>query len=80
MTAVTGRPVSRDADTSGSATVAEASTNVGVGAVHRADPAEPPEDLRDVRAEDAAVVVALVDHDVAQLGEEPRPPCVGGEQ
>ena len=37
-------------------------------AVGRADPAQPPEHLGDVGAEDPAVVVALVDHDVARAG------------
>ena len=37
-----------------------------VGAVQRRHPAQPPDDLGDVGAEDPAVVVALVDHDVAQ--------------
>ena len=53
---------------SGSATVAEASTNVGARAVGRADPAQPAQHLGDVRAEHPAVVVALVDHDVAAAG------------
>ena len=35
------------------------------GAVGGADPAQPAQDVGDVGAEDAAVVVALVDHDVA---------------
>ncbi len=52
----------------------------GVGAVERRDPPEPPQDLGDVGAEDAAVVVALVDHDVAQGPEEARPAGVPGQQ
>ena len=50
-----------------------------VGAVVRADAAQPAQDVRDVRAEHAAVVVALVDHHVAQPAEQPRPPSVAPE-
>ena len=35
-------------------------------AVRRTDPPQPPQDVGDVRAEDTAVVVALVDDDVAK--------------
>ena len=52
----------------------------GVGAVQRRHPPQPPQDLGDVGAEDAAVVVALVDDDVAQGAEEPRPARVAGQQ
>jgi hypothetical protein len=51
-----------------------------VGAVERADAAQPAEHVGDVGAEHAAVVVALVDDDVAQGTEEGRPPAVGGQQ
>ena len=51
-----------------------------VGAVRRTDPAQPAQHVGDVGAEDPAVVVALVDHDVAQRPQERRPPGVGGEQ
>ncbi len=44
-----------------------------VGAVPRADAAQPPQHQGDVRAEDAAVPVALVDHDVPQPAQERRP-------
>ncbi len=51
-----------------------------VGAVGRADPAQPPQHVGDVGSEDAAVVVALVDDDVAQRAQERRPPVVTGQQ
>ena len=51
-----------------------------MGAVHRAHPPQPTEHVGDVRAEDAAVVVALVDHDVLQGAEEARPPVVGRQE
>ena len=51
-----------------------------VGAVRRAHPPQPPQHLRDVRAEHAPVVVALVDHDVVQRAQELRPAVVGGQQ
>ena len=44
------------------------------------DPAQPAQHLRDVGAEHPAVVVALVDHDVAQLRQEARPAFVAGQQ
>ncbi|WP_344835734.1 hypothetical protein [Nonomuraea dietziae] len=44
----------------GSLAVAEARTKTGASAVPRADPAQPPQDLGDVGAEDSAVAVALV--------------------
>ena len=52
----------------------------GVRAVRRADPAQPAQHLGDVRPEDPAVVVALVDHDEGELGEEGAPPLVPGQQ
>ena len=42
-------------------------------AVVRGDPAQPPQDLCDVRAEDPAVVVALVDDHIAERSPERRP-------
>ena len=51
-----------------------------VGAVHRAHPPQPAQHVGDVRPEHAAVVVALVDDDVLQRPEQPRPPVVRGEQ
>ena len=51
-----------------------------VGAVRRAHPAQPTQHLRDVGAEHAAVVVALVDDDVAQRTQELRPPVMGRQQ
>ncbi len=50
-----------------------------LGAVPGADPAQAPQHLGDVGAEDAPVGVALVDHDVAQGAQEGGPPGVGGE-
>ena len=47
-----------------------------VGPVVGADPAQPAQHLGDVGAEDAAVVVALVDHDQVERAEEPAPPVV----
>ena len=76
VTAVDRQPDSRDADAAGSATVAEASTKTGVGAVRRAHPPQPAQHLRDVRAEQPAVGVALVDDHVAQPAQERRPPRV----
>ncbi len=46
------------------------------GPVRGADPAQPAQHVRDVRAEDAAIGVALVDHDVLQPAQERRPPRV----
>ena len=68
VTASTSRPVSRPAETAGSATVAEARTKVGRGAVVRGEPTQPAQHQGDVGPEDAAVVVALVDDDVAAAG------------
>ena len=62
-----------------------AGDELGLGAVELADPAQPPKDVRQVGAEDAAIGVELVDDDVrkrlqhlvradvAQAFEEPRP-------
>ena len=44
-----------------------------MAAVVGADPEQPPQDVRDVAAEDAAVGVQLVDDDVAELLEELEP-------
>ena len=52
----------------------------GKGAVPRGDPAQPAQQRRQVRAEDAAVDVALVEDDVAQRPQERRPPLVPGQQ
>ena len=43
-------------------------------------PAQPPQHVAHVRAEDAAVAVAFVDDHVAQPAEEPRPAGVPGQQ
>ncbi len=51
-----------------------------VGAVRRAHPPQPPQHLRHVGAEHSSVVVALVDHDIAQGAEERRPAVVRGQQ
>ena len=51
-----------------------------VGAVDRADPAEAAQHLGDVGAEDAAVVVALVDHHEVERPEQSRPAVVPREQ
>ena len=50
-----------------------------VGAVVAAQPAQATQHLCDVRAEDAAVHVRLVEHDVAQVVQELGPAIVGGE-
>ena len=47
-----------------------------LGAVRPREPAQPPEDVRDVRAEDAAVDVRLVDDDVAEVREHVAPAVV----
>ena len=52
-TLTTGRPVSRPADTSGSLDGRGGEHEGRRGAVPRADPPQPPQHLRDVRAEDA---------------------------
>ena len=51
-----------------------------VGAVRRAHAPQPAQHLGHVGPEHAPVVVALVDHDVAQRPEELRPAVVGGQQ
>jgi len=51
-----------------------------LGPVGGADPPQPAQDLRDVGAEDAAVVVALVDDDIAQRRPEAGPAAVAGKQ
>ena len=50
-----------------------------VGAVVRADPSQPPQHRRDVRAEHPAVAVALVDDDDLEVAQEPGPPRVPGQ-
>ena len=79
-TTSTGRPVRRRAVLPGSATVADASRITGVGPVPRAHPPQPPQHLGHVAAEHPAVVVALVDHDVAQPAQERRPARVLRQQ
>ena len=66
VTATTSRPVSRPADDLRLRDGGRGQHEGGVGAVQRRDPAQPAQDLGHVGAEDPAVVVALVDHDVAQ--------------
>ena len=44
-----------------------------------AHPAQPSQHVRHVPAEDAPVSVEFVEHDVAQVAEEPRPAGVVGE-
>ncbi|NJP74042.1 flp pilus-assembly TadE/G-like family protein [Streptomyces sp. C1-2] len=51
----------------------------GGGAVAGAQPAQPPQHLGDVRAEDATVGVALVDDHVLQGAQEGGPARVGGQ-
>ena len=50
-----------------------------LGSVDPRDAAQAAEDVADVRAEDAAVDVRLVDDDVAQVGEHVAPAVVMGE-
>jgi hypothetical protein len=83
VTGWAGRPVSNSADLAGSLIVAEAST----GQVRRArllvipaPPAQPAQDLCDVRAEDTAVAVAFADDHVPQPPQEPAPALVLREQ
>ena len=47
-----------------------------IRAVHARQPSQPPQDVRDVRAEDAAVHVCLVDDDVAQVVQDVAPAVV----
>ena len=47
-----------------------------LGAVDPREPAQPPQDVRDVRAEDAAVDVRLVDDDESEVVEEVAPQVV----
>jgi len=51
-----------------------------LGAVGAGQPPQPPQHVGDVRAEDAAVGVGLVDHDPAEVGEEVAPALVVGQQ
>ncbi|OPZ52601.1 MAG: hypothetical protein BWY91_02248 [bacterium ADurb.BinA028] len=52
----------------------------GVGAVAGCDPAQPPQDQREVRPENPSVDVAFVDDDIAQGAQERSPPLVPGQQ
>ena len=74
VTATAVRPVSARRRPAGSAIVAEARMKTGgcADAVVRGDAAQPAQHLGDVRAEDAAVAVALVDDHEPQAAEEPR--------
>ena len=49
-------------------------------AVAGRDPPQPPEHRRDVRPEHPAVHVALVDDDVLERPQEPRPPLMAGQE
>ncbi|CAB5033782.1 unannotated protein [freshwater metagenome] len=49
------------------------------GAVGACDPAQASQHVCDMRAEDAAVDVGLVDHDDGEVGEEVTPGLVVGE-
>ena len=51
-----------------------------LGAVGPRDPAQPAQHVGDVRAEDAAVGVRLVDDDPAEVGDEVAPALVVGQQ
>ena len=77
VTASASRPVSSRAQSSGAPTVAEASTKTGRGAAPwrgmvRDHAAQPAQHVRHVRAEHAAVAVALVDDDEPQAGGRTR--------
>ena len=80
MTASTSSPVSRWAKHLGLGDGRGGEHERRVRAVDRAHPAQPAQHVGDVRAEDAAVVVALVDDDVAQRPEEGRPAGVPRQQ
>ena len=80
VTASTSRPVSRAGRGLGLGDGGRGEHERRPRAVRRADPAQPAEHLGDVRPEDPAVVVALVDHDVAELGQEGAPALVAGQQ
>ena len=79
VTASTASPVSRQPEIAGLADRRRGEHECRVGPVRGADPAQPAQHVRHVRAEDAAVGVALVDHDVAQPAQERRPPRVRGQ-
>ena len=49
---------------------------LGLGAVEAGEAPQPAQDVRDVRAEDAAVDVGLVDDHIAQVGEDVAPTVV----
>ena len=80
VTGSTSSPVSRAAASSGLGHGGRGQDEGGRGAVAGAEPAQPAYDVGDVGPEDAAVVVALVDHDVLQRAQEPRPPLVARQQ
>ena len=73
VTSSTGTPVSRLADSAGFADRRRGQHEGRPGAVRGADPPQPAQHVRDVRAEDAAIGVALVDHHVPQPAQERRP-------
>ena len=51
----------------------------GLGVVGEREPPQPPEDVPDVRAEDAAVDVRLVDDDETEVVQRVAPPIVVGQ-
>ena len=65
--------VSRSASSPGLAMVAEQQMNCGDAAVEARDAAQPAQHIAQVAAEDAAIGVQLVQHDVAQILEQARP-------
>ena len=71
--------MSSPASSSGLAIVALVSRNRGIGAVDRGDSPQPPQHVRDVRAEHAAVDVGLVDHDEREVREQLVPSSVVGQ-
>ena len=82
VTGKTSRPVSRPAVTAGSAIVADASTNVGCAPYSAQTRRSRRSTWDDVGAEDPAVVVALVDHDVlrASRGTPAHRACPGSSE
>ena len=73
-------PHSSEASRAGCADGGRREDEGGIGAVVRAEAAQPAQQVGDVAAEDAAQHVELVDHDVAQAHEEGGPALVVGQE
>jgi hypothetical protein len=75
-TTIASSPVSACASSPAFAIVADARQELRLGAVDPREPPQPAEDVRDVRAEDAAVDVRLVHDHEAEVVEEVAPQVV----